>query len=113
MASHFTSLLEHIVVLYSILHMQIEPAVIYILFGISIAMTTVEVTIPAVMQMNRFCGMGSWTWSSFGAWEQKSELMLARQGKIIRGKLTTTDRENPANGELPCLNQLAAFAGRE
>ena len=44
-----------------------QLSVIYILFGISIAMMTVEVTIPAVMQMNRFCGMGSWTWSSFGA----------------------------------------------
>ena len=81
-----------------LLHMHARRAsCYYILFGISIAMTTVEATIPAVMQMNRFCGMGSWTWSSFGAWEQMSELRLTRQGKIIRGKLTTTDTENPAN----------------
>lgn len=81
------------------MYMYIMTAVINTLLGMRIAMTTVAPTIPAVMQMNLFCGMGSWTWSSLGAWEQKSELMLARQGKIIRGKLTTTEREKPANNE--------------
>lgn len=56
---------------------------------------TVSPTMPAVMKTNRFCGMGSWTWSSLGAWEKKRELMLARQGKIIRGKLTTTEAAKP------------------
>ena len=67
------------------------------------AIMTVEVTIPAVMQTNLFHGMGSWTWSSFGAWEQKSELMLARQGKIIRGKLITTEQAKPEKNNRPFL----------
>ena len=58
---------------------------------------TVDPTMPAVMRMNRFCGIGSWTWSSLGAWEKKREFMLTRQGKIIRGKLTTTEAAKPKN----------------
>ena len=54
-------------------------------------------TIPAVIEMNLFCGMGSWTWSSLGAWEKKRELMLTRHGKIISGKLTTTEAAKPGN----------------
>ena len=58
---------------------------------------TVDPTIPAVIQTNLFFGMGSWTWSSLGAWEKKRELMLTQQGKIIRGKLTTTEVAKPEN----------------
>lgn len=62
-----------------------------------IAIMTVHPTIPAVIMTNLFFGMGSWTWSSLGAWEKKRELMLTRQGKIIRGKLTTTEAAKPGN----------------
>ena len=50
----------------------------------------------AVMATNLFLGMGSCTCSSRDLLEKKRELMLTRHGKIIRGKLTTTEREKPA-----------------
>jgi len=51
--------------------------------------------IQAVMKKKRFCGMGSTTCISIEAFEKRRELMLTRQGKIIRGKLTTTEIAKP------------------
>lgn len=64
--------------------------------GTRMATVRVDAIMTAVMATNLFLGMGSWTWSSRALLEKKRELILTRQGKIIRGKLTTTDREKPA-----------------
>lgn len=64
--------------------------------GIRMATMRVKPMMAAVMATNLFLGMGSCTCSSRALLEKKRELMLARQGKIIRGKLTTTDKEKPA-----------------
>ena len=63
--------------------------------GMTTATVRVEKTMKAVMAINRFCGIGSLTWSSNDFLAKKRELMLTRQGKMIRGKLTTTDKEKP------------------
>ena len=84
--------------------------------GTRMATASVETMMKVVMATNLFCGMGSTTWSSLDLLEKKSEFMLTRQGKIIRGKLTITDTENPKEekegrlgsfieGEL-CLNRV-------
>lgn len=64
-------------------------------FGTKMATVRVNKIITAVMATNLFLGIGSCTWSSRDLLEKKREFMLTRQGKIIRGKLTTTDREKP------------------
>ena len=60
------------------------------------AMVRVKLMMPAVMATNLLLGMGSCTCSSMALLAKKRELMLTRQGKIIRGKLTTTESEKPA-----------------
>ena len=58
-------------------------------------MVSVVKMMKAVMSTNLFLGMGSCTCNSRDLLEKKRELMLTRHGKIIRGKLTTTDSEKP------------------
>ncbi len=63
--------------------------------GMRMAMVRVRRIMEAVMRTNLFLGIGSCTCSSRALLEKKRALMLTRHGKIIRGKLTTTDSEKP------------------
>ena len=64
------------------------------------AIANVDTMMKAVMATNRFCGIGSSTWSSLDLLEKNKEFKLTRQGKIIRGKLTITDKEKPASNNI-------------